>query len=105
MRESMYRLKEMLCGELDDYSVKGNLSANDLDAVHKITDTIKNIEKIENIGTGYSYSPDYSGRQMHYVRGHYSRSGGRLRDRINDMMHEDLSEQERTVLRNALNSL
>lgn len=105
MKESMFRLREMLCGELDDYAMKGNLSAGDLETVHIITDTIKNIDKIE-CGDEYSYADrDYSGRRSHYVRGHYSRSGGRLRDRINDMMHDDMTEQERNVLRAAMNSL
>ena len=42
----MYDLKDMLCAELDEIGKKGEMSAGDLDTVHKLTDTIKNIDKI-----------------------------------------------------------
>ena len=43
----MHKLKEMLHKELREYERKGELSAGSLDVIHKITDTIKNIDKIE----------------------------------------------------------
>lgn len=42
-----YKIKEMLESELKDYSARGNLSFEALDHIHTITDTIKNIDKIE----------------------------------------------------------
>lgn len=45
--EYMQDLKEKLCEELKDIARKGDLSAGDLETVHKLTDTIKNIFKIE----------------------------------------------------------
>ena len=61
--------------ELQKYEEKGNISMNSLDVIHKMTDTIKNIDKIEILeGGGYSegmYSRDYSERGG---RG-YSRDG------------------------------
>lgn len=42
-----YKIKEMLETELKEYSARGNLSYEGLDHIHKITDTIKNIDKIE----------------------------------------------------------
>lgn len=86
-------LKDMLCKELDDYADKGELSAGSLEVIHKITDTIKNIDKIVMLEDD-DYSGDYMGnhggdweargsyrdgssyanrRGTHYVRGHYSR--------------------------------
>lgn len=85
----MYELKEKLCEELEEIARKPEMSAGDLEAVHKLTDTIKNIDKIcalEEDG-GYSEAGDWEGRGSynrgssyanrgkHYVRGHYSRDG------------------------------
>lgn len=43
----LHELKEKLCEELQEIAEKQDLSAGDLEAVHKLTDTIKNIDKIE----------------------------------------------------------
>ncbi len=90
--EAMYTLRDMLCEELDEIARKGEMSAGDLDTVHKLTDTIKNIDKIEALDGGYSSDGEweasgsynrgssYAGRRgTHYVRGHYSRDS-RYRD-------------------------
>lgn len=82
--KSMNEIKEMLCREMDEIAGKGEISAGDLETIHKLTASIKNIYKIEMYdensyyGSGRSYDggssyDDYSGR--HYVRGHYSRDG------------------------------
>lgn len=42
----LHDLKEMLCEELEEYARKGELSAGSLDVIHKMTDTVKNIDKI-----------------------------------------------------------
>ena len=55
----MYKLREMLCEELEGYDKRGNLSSGDLETVHKLTDTIKNIDKIELLaddGSEYSHA-------------------------------------------------
>lgn len=55
----MYKLREMLCEELEGYAKRGNLSSGDLETVHKLTDTIKNIDKIELLaddGSEYSHA-------------------------------------------------
>lgn len=86
--EKLHELKEKLWAELEELAEKRDMSAGDLEVVHKITDTIKNIDKIcmlEEEG-GYSEAVDgmdygrgssYANRGKHYVRGHYSRDGGR----------------------------
>ena len=61
--KSLYELKEMLCYELDEIVKKGELSAGSLETVHKLTDTIKNIDKIEMLEEegGYSEEGSYEG--------------------------------------------
>ena len=47
----MHDLKDLLCAELEDYAEKGKksgkMSMGDLDSIHKLTDTVKNILKID----------------------------------------------------------
>lgn len=88
--ENLYRIKEALWRELEksDTAKSGELKGGELDAIHKLTDTIKNIDKIcileeeagysQDGGGGNSYgdSNSYANRGQHYVRGHYSRDGG-----------------------------
>lgn len=99
-----HELKEMLCKELEEYSRKGKMSAGDLETIHKLTDTIKNIDKIGmleedgehshagggnygggrggmNRGGGSYNDGGYGGgssyrRQRRDSRGRYSREGG-----------------------------
>lgn len=85
-------LRDMLCEELDEIAKKPEMSAGDLETVHKLTDTIKNIDKIclmeeegysqagdwEVQGRGnYGDGSSYANRGRHYVRGHYSRDSAR----------------------------
>ena len=44
---AMKSIREKLCRELDEVARKPDLGAGDLDILHKITDTVKNIDKIE----------------------------------------------------------
>lgn len=64
----MHKIKEMLMKELYEYEDKakkssGKLSAGDLETIHKLTDTVKNIDKIEMLedGEGYSGDTDFMG--------------------------------------------
>lgn len=84
--EKLYDLKEMLCEELEEFARKQELGAGDLEVLHKLTDTIKNIDKIclleeeggysqDDGGDSYGQGNSYANRGQHYVRGHYSRAG------------------------------
>lgn len=55
-----YKIREMLEAELRDYSARGNLSNEALDHIHKLTDTIKNIDKIEMLEekNGFSHNKE-----------------------------------------------
>ena len=50
-------LREMLCKELDEIADKREMSAGDLDAIQKLTSSIKNTYKIEMAEDG-GYSRD-----------------------------------------------
>lgn len=95
--EYMYELKDKLCEELDEIARKGELGAGDLEIIHKLTDTIKNLDKIEMLedggysqagysregGSSYNRGSSYANRGKHYVRGHYSRDGYSMEGRGN----------------------
>ena len=81
--EYMHELKEKLCDELEEIARKGELGAGDLDIIHKLTDTIKNIDKIEILDEdgGYSQAGDWEMEG----RGSYNR-GSSYRGRRRDSM-------------------
>lgn len=60
----MHKIKEMFMNELYEYEDKakkmngGKLSQNDIDRIHKLTDTVKNIDKIEYLESEEGYSED-----------------------------------------------
>ena len=60
----MEDLKDLLCAELEDYAEKGKksgkMSMGDLDSIHKLTDTVKNILKIDLMESDDGYSEDGS---------------------------------------------
>ena len=129
MSKNLYDLREMLCEELDEYNrdAKNGLNERVLDTVHKLTDTIKNIDKIMMLEDGdysrageweadmrgnysrtenYSRGNSYANRGRHYVRGHYSRGDGRER-MISDIenMMQDATGAERDAYKRALDIL
>lgn len=129
MSKNLYDLREMLCEELDEYNrdAKNGLNERVLDTVHKLTDTIKNIDKIMMLEDGdysrsgeweadmrgnygrtenYNRGNSYANRGRHYVRGHYSR--GDVRERmISDIenMMQDATGAERDAYKRALDIL
>ena len=58
----MHDLKDLLCAELEDYAENGKksgkMSMGDLDSIHKLTDTVKNILKIDLLESEEDYSED-----------------------------------------------
>ena len=125
MMKALYDLKDKLCAELDEIAAKPNMSTGDLETVHKLTDTIKNIDKImkledesgysraggwESRGTyGYPYDErgsSYMRRGEHYVRGHYSRDDARqhMITELQDMLRT-ADGQYRVVIQRALDEI
>ena len=133
--EYMHELKDKLCDELDEIARKPEMGAGDLEIIHKLTDTIKNLDKIEMLedsgysqagyrdgGSSYNRGSSYANRGKHYVRGHYSREGysnegrggrgGYSRHDAKEAMMEQLdeimdsaNEKEREILRRAISQL
>lgn len=127
----MHELKEKLCEELEEIARKPEMSAGDLEAVHKLTDTIKNIDKIEMLEEDDDYSragdweadmrgtygrgSSYRGRKRdsmgRYSRDYrdgrmYSRADAKehMMDQIEDMMG-GANEREKEILRRAMEQL
>ena len=81
----IYKLKDMLCDELEEYGKKGEITANSLELVDKLAHTVKNLDKIiksyEEEEEGYSmntmYYDDGMGRTSMRGRGGSYARGGR----------------------------
>lgn len=114
-KKAMYDLRNMLCDELDELARKGELGAGDLEIAHKLTATIKNIDKIEMMEDGgYSRDGDWQSgmrgaydrdmsnarRGTHYVRGHYSRDGSM--DSMKRQLQEMLDNADDDSIRRAI---
>ena len=116
--KAMRDLRDMLCDELDKIAAKRDMNPGDLENVHKLTDTIKNIDKIEILeDEGYSNSAEWRAdvrgsygrndrRGEHYVRGHYSRDDGResMMRKMEEIMRDATGEQ-REIIRRAMDEL
>lgn len=137
----MHKIKEMLMAELYDYEEKakmragGKLSAGDLETIHKLTDTVKNIDKIEMLeedgeysqaGTGNyggmtrigsNYSRNYDGGNS-YARGRgrnarrdsmgrYSRNDAKdhMIFKLDELMDMAESDEEKRAIRQCINKL
>ena len=90
--EYIEKIKKMLCKELDEYAMKSKLSMADIDVIHKLTDTVKNLDKIEMLEEDGGYS-EARGRGRSYLHGSsydddmmYSERRGRGRNAKRDRM-------------------
>lgn len=98
--EYIEKIKKMLCKELDEYAMKGKISGSDLDMIWKLTDTVKNLDKIEMLEDGGSYDGYSEMREYPYMGGSsYARGRGRYAKRdsmgrysSDDRMADDYSE-------------
>lgn len=99
----MHKLKEMLMKELKEYESKvekmsgGKLSAGDLQTIHMMTDTIKNIDKIEMLEGGEGYSEDgmsYDGG-MWQARGSYDGGSSYARGRGRNARRDSMGRYSR----------
>ena len=92
--EYIEKIKKMLCKELDEYAMKPKLSMADIDVIHKLTDTVKNLDKIEMLEDDGGYSEARGGmRGRSYMHGSsydddmmYSERRGRGRNAKRDSM-------------------
>ena len=111
--ERMHELKKRFEKELEQYMHMGDkITMGELETIHKITDTIKNLDKImmlEDEESGYSQAGEMRGgnmmpgggysyrRQRRDSRGRYSRDGGYSYDDGMEELHELLDEMMETA--------
>ena len=84
--KTLYKLKDMLCKELEEYGDKGELTAGSLDIVDKLTHALKSIETIIAMNESDEYSGRYDGDSGRYDSGRYSGARGRGRYARRDSM-------------------
>ena len=95
--EYIEKIKKMLCKELDEYAMKSKLSMADIDVIHKLTDTVKNLDKISLLEQGDDgYSEARGGRG----RGGRSYMGGSSYD--DDMMYSERRGRGRNARRDSM---
>ena len=112
--ENLYKIKEALWKELEksETARSGELKGGELEAIHRLTDTIKNIDKICMLEEeGYSEDGDggmdrggYSSRRDN--RGRYSRDDGRseMMEHL-EMAMETANEQDRDNIKRWMRQL
>jgi hypothetical protein len=98
--EYIEKIKKMLCKELDEYAMKQKLTGGDLDMIWKLTDTVKNLDKIEMLEEESGYS-EARGRGRSYMHGSsydddmmYSERRGRGRNARRDSMGRYSSDMD-----------
>lgn len=132
--DAFYDLKDMLCQELEDLVKKGELSAGALDAVDKLTHSIKSLVTIiameeggysndgsydgyngnggMNGGSYNSYARGYSGRRGRDSMGRYTSGRRYSRDEAKDEVMRHLekamngaSGEQRKIIQDAVDEL
>ena len=95
--EYIEKIKKMLCRELEKFSMKTDLTVSDLERIHKLSDTIKNLDKIKLLSEeeeGYSEARSGRGgsRYSYDDEMMYSERRGRGRNAKRDSMGRYSSE-------------
>lgn len=121
------KIKSLLCNALDKMSDKTELNVQGLDEVFKLSEALKNMEKLErmedysggewtaqgryNMGNSYRYVDDYdryNDNMGRYSRGNYGRNGNAREDmlhELNEAISMASNDREREVIRKAIDSL
>lgn len=130
--KSMDNIRDMLCEEVEKISKKGELKMTEIDNLHKMIDTIKNIDKIEmleeegisngdgmwvargdysNARNGRTNRMNYSNNDSDYRTSRrnngYSRADSKemMLDHLEDMMNDAESEKEKDAIRRCMNTI
>ena len=130
--KELFGIREMLCDELSEYAGKQEMGTGELDVIHKLTASIKNIDKIAMFESGgysrddgYSREDGYSrggdwdasirgtyGRGSSYRRkrdsmGRYSRTDARehMRSTLEDMMRDADDDKTREAIRRCMEQI
>lgn len=100
--EYIEKIKKMLCKELEEYGEMGKIkNASELDMIWKLTDTVKNLDKIEMLeeeSGGYSEARGGRGRGGR-GRSSYAMGGSSYDD---DMMYSERRGRGRNAKRDSM---
>lgn len=117
--ENLKKLKDTICRELEKMSRLDNINASSLDAIDKLTHTLKSIETINAMeqgnysneysrdsyangnSNGYSRADSYSYARNRDSMGRYSRDGYSRYSREGYSGHSDLKKQLEDILNNS----
>ena len=105
----LYEIRAALMRELEDYEGKNMKSLENVKCVHMLTDTIKNIDKIETLGGGSSQRMSRESHRSYYDDGYsergYARTGrDDMADKLGEMM-DNANQHERGILEKAMRQL
>lgn len=123
--KSTDKLMDMLCAELDEIAEKGQLSAGDLDTVHKLIVSKEKLLRCEELEADLGYSEagewmangSYGNNSYgnHSYRNSYARRGRRysmaegkdmMMEKMRDIMNDpSLNPNDRQVLERAMREL
>ncbi len=105
-------IREMVNCELMKMTQKGELDKAMLESLDKLVDILKDLEEIENGGSGYSqrrmynYDYDYDNRNSYRGGGRYSRHGNnQVVDHLYKAMDQAQSESERQAIQMAIDKV
>ena len=89
MGDSMNEIKKMICQEIDEIADKGEMSAGDLDVIHKLVVTKEKLLRIEELEDELGYSEDGDWR----AEGSYGRvyRGSSYRDSYRGGSYDDVN--------------
>ena len=95
------KLKKKACSELEDYASRNKLSVQEWQLIHMLTDTVKNLDKIEMLEESEEgYSETRGGKGRSYMHGSsydddmmYSERRGRGRNARRDRMGRYSSDE------------
>lgn len=123
------RVREMIGREMDNVVAKNDLNENSLGHLYKMVDILKDMSEIEMTDAGYSQRYMYDGNSYrgnmyrsnansyrgsnsyrgnsyrnNYYNGGYSRTGDHM-ERLQRMMDEAQTEQEREAIRRVMEQM
>lgn len=76
--ESLYRLKDLLCDQVEEIVAKNDITPTELDRVYKVVDVIKDIctiDAMESAGEDWDEESSYASGGGYSGRRGYSRAG------------------------------
>lgn len=120
MSRHLEKVRDMLCDELDEIAEKDELTAGSLEAIDKLTHSIKSIDTIlamQDAGyseRGYSYAPRKRDRMGRYPRDYDSRRDGRysyaegkeaVKEHLEMAMREATDEKTRREIQHMIDTM